>query len=159
MSTSTIREAGKDPVREALTQIAAMEVAGDATSEAKAWAKAWQRDRMQHIANKALASGNNAPTAAYYEHVLADHRRLVRELDVALNGEAGAAKQASLCDIVAQVKANPPTDRVVDIEMGATEIRSVAGWNGDTKQYYTPEQKATLQAQACAQAWGLKWKS
>lgn len=34
-----------------------------------------------------------------------DRKRLVRELDVALNGEAGAAPQASLCDIVAQVKA------------------------------------------------------
>lgn len=33
----------------------------------------------------------------------ADHQRLVRELDALLNGEAGAAKQASLCDIVAQV--------------------------------------------------------
>lgn len=33
----------------------------------------------------------------------ADHQRLVRELDVLLNGESGAAKQASLCDIVAQV--------------------------------------------------------
>lgn len=33
-----------------------------------------------------------------------DHNRLVRELDVLLNGEAGAAKQASLCDIVAQVR-------------------------------------------------------
>jgi hypothetical protein len=41
---------------------------------------------------------------ADYETVLADHRRLVRELDVLLNGEAGAAKQASLCDIVAQVQ-------------------------------------------------------
>jgi hypothetical protein len=41
---------------------------------------------------------------ADYEEVLADHRRLVRELDVALNGEAGAAKQASLCDIVSQVR-------------------------------------------------------
>lgn len=40
---------------------------------------------------------------AKYEEVLADHRRLVRELDVALNGEEGAAKQASLCDIVGQV--------------------------------------------------------
>lgn len=29
--------------------------------------------------------------------------RLVRQLDVLLNGEAGAAKQASLCDLVAQV--------------------------------------------------------
>lgn len=33
----------------------------------------------------------------------ADHQRLVRELDVLLNGEAGAANQASLCDLVAQV--------------------------------------------------------
>lgn len=41
--------------------------------------------------------------ASDYEEVLADHRRLVRELDVLLNGEDGAAKQASLCDIVAQV--------------------------------------------------------
>lgn len=39
-----------------------------------------------------------------YEEVLASHRRLVRELDVLLNGEEGAAKQASLCDIVGQVK-------------------------------------------------------
>lgn len=36
--------------------------------------------------------------------VLDDHQKLVRELDVALNGEDGAAKQASLCDIVSQVK-------------------------------------------------------
>lgn len=32
------------------------------------------------------------------------HCALVRELDVLLNGEEGAAKQASLCDIVAQVR-------------------------------------------------------
>lgn len=37
-----------------------------------------------------------------YEEALADHRRLVRELDVLLHGD-GAARQASLCDIVAQV--------------------------------------------------------
>ncbi len=43
-------------------------------------------------------------TIADYEEVLADHRRLVRELDIALNGEDGAARQASLCDIVSQVK-------------------------------------------------------
>lgn len=36
--------------------------------------------------------------------VMDGHRRLVRELDIALNGEASAAKQSSLCDIVAQVK-------------------------------------------------------
>ncbi|EPD2614075.1 hypothetical protein ACR9D1_001539 [Pseudomonas aeruginosa] len=44
-------------------------------------------------------------TADDYEEVLADHRRLVRELDVLLNGEEGAAKQASLCDLVGQVSA------------------------------------------------------
>lgn len=37
--------------------------------------------------------------------MFADHKRLVRELDVLLNGEAGAAAQASLCDIVSQVRA------------------------------------------------------
>lgn len=41
---------------------------------------------------------------ADYEEVMASHRRLVHELDVAINGEDGAAKQASLCDIVSQVK-------------------------------------------------------
>jgi len=35
--------------------------------------------------------------------VLVSHRQLVRELDVLLNGEEGAAQQASLCDIVCQV--------------------------------------------------------
>jgi len=44
-----------------------------------------------------------APTAADYDEVLTDHRRLVRELDMLLNGE-NAAQQASLCDIVAQVR-------------------------------------------------------
>lgn len=43
-------------------------------------------------------------TAADFDSVLANHKRLVRELDVLLNGEAGAAEQASLCDIVAQVR-------------------------------------------------------
>lgn len=38
-------------------------------------------------------------TAADYEDVLHDQRRLVRELDVMMNGSA-AAKQASLCDVV-----------------------------------------------------------
>ena len=40
-----------------------------------------------------------------YQVVADSHARNVRALDVALNGEAGAAKQASLCDILAQVKA------------------------------------------------------
>lgn len=44
-----------------------------------------------------------ALTIADYEAAFTDHRRLVRELDVLLNGESGAARQASLCDIVGQV--------------------------------------------------------
>jgi len=40
-----------------------------------------------------------------YEEVLRDKNRLVRELDVIWNGEEGAAKQASLCDVVCQIAA------------------------------------------------------
>lgn len=40
-----------------------------------------------------------------YKEAQADKNRLVRELDVLINGEEGAAKQASLCDIVSQVRA------------------------------------------------------
>lgn len=47
-----------------------------------------------------LAATRSAIAASDYEEVLADHRRLVRELDVAMHGEEGAAKQASLCDLV-----------------------------------------------------------
>jgi hypothetical protein len=51
--------------------------------------------------------------AKNYEEVLADKRRVVRELDVLLNGEEGAAKQASLIDLFPQiealVKAQAPT--------------------------------------------------
>jgi len=43
-------------------------------------------------------------TVEDYEEVLADHNRLVRELDILINGEEVAAKQASLCDIVVQLR-------------------------------------------------------
>jgi hypothetical protein len=39
-----------------------------------------------------------------YKEAHADKQRLVREMDVILNGEEGAAKQASLCDLVGQIK-------------------------------------------------------
>ena len=38
-----------------------------------------------------------------YKAVIASHHKLVRDLDVELNGD-GAAKQASLCDLVGQIK-------------------------------------------------------
>jgi hypothetical protein len=44
-----------------------------------------------------------AEAAEVHAEVLVSHRQLVRQLDVLLNGEEGAAKQASLCDIVCQV--------------------------------------------------------
>lgn len=43
--------------------------------------------------------------AHFFEDVFEDHKRLTRELDVLLNGEDGAARQASLCDIVSQMRA------------------------------------------------------
>jgi hypothetical protein len=49
------------------------------------------------------ASEQHKPTTGNW--IAADDvNRLVREIDVALNGEDGAAQQASLCDIAAQVK-------------------------------------------------------
>jgi len=36
--------------------------------------------------------------------IISDHQRLVRELDLVWNGEEGAAPQASLCDLVAQIR-------------------------------------------------------
>ncbi|HGM5010198.1 TPA: hypothetical protein ACKPXC_000473 [Pseudomonas aeruginosa] len=73
----------------------------DAKFTNDAWA-GWQ-------ARAALAQSSpvqaEQPTADDYEEVLADHRRLVREMDVLLNGEACAAKQAMLCDLVSQVEA------------------------------------------------------
>lgn len=39
-----------------------------------------------------------------YKECFEDHKRLVREIDVIINGD-GAAKQASLCDIVSDIKA------------------------------------------------------
>lgn len=54
------------------------------------------------------AMGHTCPECAardaYDAAARRDHLALVRALDVALNGEEGAAKQASLCDIVTQVR-------------------------------------------------------
>jgi hypothetical protein len=55
-------------------------------------------ERLQDLA------AQQAELIAGQAEALESMRRLTRELDLALNGEAGAAKQASLCDLVAQVK-------------------------------------------------------
>lgn len=68
--------------------------------------------------------------AEAHEAAAADKRRLVRELDVLLNGD-GAAKQASLCDIVAQVRHGNARLVPVDlIKQARTEISLHAQLNG-----------------------------
>lgn len=43
-----------------------------------------------------------------YKQWAEDHKRLVRHVDVIINGEEGAAPQASLCDIVSQIETDWP---------------------------------------------------
>ncbi|KAJ09081.1 hypothetical protein [Pseudomonas aeruginosa] len=89
----------------------------------KVWARpACDWDRSMQLVERpapAKAEGADQPAMADYEEALVDHRRLVHELDVLLNGEDGAAQQASLCDLVAQVRTlrlvhdeNVPTDNL-----------------------------------------------
>jgi len=68
------------------------------------WMRKCLCDARAEIEKLRDAYNDDLISRAEYELVIADHRRLTRELDVALNGEAGAAKQASLCDVVGQVK-------------------------------------------------------
>lgn len=57
-------------------------------------------DKCRHCVNREFAGR----VLLDYSKVINDHNRLVRELDAALNGEEGAAEQASLCDIADEVK-------------------------------------------------------
>ncbi|AEZ50825.1 hypothetical protein DC1_0003 [Burkholderia phage DC1] len=109
----------------------------------------------------AAASPVEPPAAAPadYEEVLADHRRLVRELDVLLNGEEGAAKQASLCDIVAQVR-RQKDDRAAVIqalqkalaywmpkvfdERSAHDAYLLVGYEGETEESWGEKVQAEL---------------
>jgi hypothetical protein len=54
-----------------------------------------------------------------YKEMHEDHKRLVWEIDVIINGEAGAAKQASLCDLVGQIQklAENKTPKLDDINV------------------------------------------
>ncbi len=62
------------------------------------------------------------PSIADYEEAATDHKRLVRELDVLLNGSL-AAKQASLCDIVSQVRREMSATQSTDM---ARRLRKLA---------------------------------
>ncbi len=58
----------------------------------------WNGDKDDKITSKVL----HAAAAAIKDFIARedDVQRLTRELDVAMHGEEGAAKQASLCDLV-----------------------------------------------------------
>lgn len=57
-----------------------------------------------------------------YEQVLADQRRLTRELDVAMHGEEDAAPQASLCDLISLA---------ADMRAELLELRKLSTASGD----------------------------
>lgn len=66
-----------------------------------------------------------------YEEIIADNLRLVRELDVLINGKEGAAKQASLCDIVAQIKREGLIKRTPNVAelIGVLQIYADMGYH------------------------------
>lgn len=70
------------------------------------------------------------------EEVHDEHKRLVRELDVLINGEAGAAKQASLIDLFPQVRELVKNDARVALKrenyhMLSTMVRIYHGFKTD----------------------------
>lgn len=91
------------------------------------------QERAQEAQQNRQVEMRSGLTIADYEEVLADHRRLVRELDVLLNGEEGAAKQASLCDIVAQLAAKKrlPSESAQCDATPRTDEEASDGWSGD----------------------------
>lgn len=65
-------------------------------------------DELAAIISRHLEGEQGSLKIDDYEDVLNGYRKLVRELDVIWNGEEGAAKQASLCDMVAQIENELP---------------------------------------------------
>lgn len=71
--------------------------------DADKWAQMFVRLNIRSDIDMMRAWFANAIMSGY-DHAQKERRSLVRALDVALNGEAGAAPQASLCDILAQIE-------------------------------------------------------
>ncbi|MGC0054572.1 hypothetical protein ACNSPG_16165 [Brucella pituitosa] len=87
------------------------------------------------LVTRSQAEAIIAAERADYEEVIADKRRLTRLLDVAMHGEEGAAKQASLCDLIEpakQLRADNAalTARVKELENSRAEIlnQQDKGW-------------------------------
>ena len=77
---------------------------GDTVKELRDTYTRWNNPPSPELPEGAGVCLRAADEIEAYREIMDNHRRLVRELDVALNGEDGAAQQASLCDIVGQVK-------------------------------------------------------
>jgi hypothetical protein len=79
-----------------------------------------------------------APEIADYEAAIADHNRLVRELDVLLNGD-GAAPQASLCDLVSQIKAQKAAPQAASAPDLTTIFSTLCYVLGISEGMWTPQ--------------------
>ena len=86
-----------------------------------------------------------------YEEAHADKQRLVREIDVILNGEEGAAKQASLCDLVGQIQTL--VARVRELEEAARKMEQcvemaskLPSWSFHVAQALIPGRDALFSA-------------
>jgi hypothetical protein len=64
------------------------------------------RAQLCHCRLREVAAERDALRAELRDHedAVANKRQLTRELDVAMHGEDGAAKQASLCDLIGPAK-------------------------------------------------------
>lgn len=83
-------------------------------------------------ADSPIAAPQAPAPVADYEQVIADHQRLVRELDILINGQ-NAAAQASLCDIVAQLAAQKQEapqapERASPAKSICTDCRNADSW-------------------------------
>ena len=78
-------------------------------------------DAALYVREAADAIERKDAAIADFEESIESHNALVRKLDVLLNGEDGAAKQASLCDIVAQVAKENPRAAIAEL-VGALKV-------------------------------------
>ncbi len=102
-----------------------------------------QREAFISGYKKATLSRTTLPAEKDYEEVIADHKRLVRELDVIINGD-NAAQQASLCDIVAQLRSSP-LPPIAEEKVSEGCVVHSTDWNGKCfkcgQQLFTREEQ------------------
>ena len=76
---------------------------------------------------------------AELEEVLADKRRLAREIDIALHGEEGTAKQASLCDLV-----HPARQLRLERDQAKTALKACLPWVIGASEQITDAARAVI---------------